>query len=68
MLRERLYDESNSEVESFQLVLGYIKGYDREEVKSENKYDDIEKFNSLYYQIAQKVFEENGVFVTAFIP
>lgn len=28
MLRERLYDESNSEVESFQLVLGYIKGYD----------------------------------------
>ena len=66
MLRERLYDETNSEVESFQLVLGYIKGYDREELESEHKYDDIEKFNSLYYQIAQKVREENGVFVTAF--
>ena len=65
MLKERLYDESNSEVESFQLVLGYIKGYDREELESEHKYDDIEKFNSLYYQIAQKVLEENGVFVTA---
>lgn len=65
MLKERLYDESNSEVESFQLVLGYIKGYDREELESEHKYDDIEKFNSLYYQIAKKVLEENGVFVTA---
>jgi len=32
------------EVESFQLVLGYIKGYDREELESEHKYDDIEKF------------------------
>lgn len=52
MLKERLYDESNSEVESFQLVLGYIKGYDREELESEHKYDDIEKFNFLYYQIA----------------
>lgn len=66
LLKERLYDETNSEVESFQLVIGYIAGYNREELESENKYDDIEKFNSLYYQIAQKVFEENGVFVTAF--
>ena len=42
MLKECLYNETNSEVESFQLVLGYIRGYDREELKSENKYDDIE--------------------------
>ena len=65
MQKERLYDETNSEVESFQLVLGYIRGYDREELKSENKYDDIEKFNSLYYQIAQEVYDKSGVFVTA---
>lgn len=65
MLKECLYNETNSEVESFQLVLGYIRGYDREELKSENKYDDIEKFNSLYYQIAQEVYDKSGVFVTA---
>lgn len=66
LLKERLYDETNSEVESFQLVIGYIAGYNREELERKNEFDDIEKFNSLYYQIAQKVFEENGVFVTAF--
>ena len=66
LLKERLYDETNSEVESFQLVIGYIAGYNREELERKNEFDDIEKFNSLYYQIAQKIFEEDGVFVTAF--
>ena len=65
MLKERLYDETNSEVESFQLVVGYISGYNREELERKNEFDSIERFNALYYQIAQKVYDESGVFVTA---
>lgn len=33
MLRERLYDETNSEVESFKLVIGYVPGYDQEQLE-----------------------------------
>ena len=65
MLKERLYDETNSEVEKFELVMGYIPGYDQEQLENEHQYDDIEKFNALYYKVAEKVFKEDGVFVTA---
>lgn len=65
MLRERLYDETNSEVESFRLVIGYVPGYDQEQLEKKNKFDDIKQFNALYHEIAQKVFEEDGVYVTA---
>ena len=37
------------QTEGFELVLGYIPGYDEEELKSQNQYDSIEKFNELYY-------------------
>ncbi|MBF0990059.1 MAG: hypothetical protein HXK70_04820 [Clostridiales bacterium] len=65
MLKERLYDESNSEVESFQLVLGYISGYNIEELERKNEFDSIERFNALYYQVAQEIYNKSGVFVTA---
>ena len=67
MLKERLYDETNSEVEKFELVIGYVEGYDEENIQKKNEYEDLDKFNSLYYEIAQKVFEEDGTFVTALI-
>ncbi len=67
MLKKRLYDETNSEVESFQLVLGFISGYNREELERKNEYDSIERFNDLYYQVAQEVYDKSGVFVTALI-
>lgn len=65
MLKECLYNETNSEVESFQLVIGYISGYNREELESEHQYDEIGRFNSLYYKTAQEVYDKSGVFVTA---
>ena len=55
------------QTEGFELVLGYIPGYDEEELKSQNQYDSIEKFNELYYQIAEKIYREEDVFVTAVI-
>lgn len=67
MLKERLYDETNSEVEKFELVMGYVEGYDEENIQKKNEYEELDKFNSLYYEIAQKVFEEDGTFVTALI-
>ena len=67
MLKEILYEETNSEVEKFELVIGYVKGYDEEDIQKNNEYEDIEKFNSLYYEIAQKVWKEDGTFVTAVI-
>ena len=60
-----VYDETNSEVESFQLVIGYISGYNREELERKNEFDSIESFNALYYKIAQEVYDKSGVFVTA---
>ena len=60
-----VYDETNSEVESFQLVIGYISGYNREELERKNEFDSIESFNALYYKIAQEVYYKSGVFVTA---
>ena len=60
-----VYDETNSEVESFQLVIGYISGYNREELERKNEFDSIERFNNLYYKIAQEVYDKSGVFVTA---
>lgn len=60
-----VYDETNSEVESFQLVIGYISGYNREELERKNEFDSIERFNNLYYKIAQEIYNESGVFVTA---
>lgn len=60
-----VYDETNSEVESFQLVIGYISGYNREELERKNEFDSIERFNNLYYKIAQEVYKKSGVFVTA---
>ena len=65
MQKERLYDETNSEVESFQLVIGFISGYNREELERKNEYDSIERFNTLYYKIAQEIYDKSGVFVTA---
>ena len=65
MQKERLYDETNSEVESFQLVIGYISGYNREELERKNEFDSIERFNTLYYKIAQEIYDKSGVFVTA---
>lgn len=67
MLKERLYDETNSEVEKFELVMGYVEGYDEENIQKKNEYEDLDKFNSLYYEIAKKVWEEDGTFVTALI-
>ena len=55
------------QTEGFELVLGYIPGYDEEELKSQNQYDSIEKFNELYYQIAEQIYRENDIFVTALI-
>ena len=62
-----VYDETNSEVESFQLVIGYISGYNREELERKNEFDSIESFNALYYKIAQEIYDKSGVFVTALI-
>ena len=57
MQKEIAYNESNyDEVESFELILGYIPGYNQEELESQHKYDDVEKFNELYYQIAEKIY------------
>lgn len=67
MQKEIAYNESNSEVESFELILGYIPGYDQEQLEKKNKFDDIKQFNALYYEIAQKVLKEDKVFVTAVI-
>ena len=55
------------QIEGFQLVLGYIPGYSKEELKNQHQYDDIEKFNSMYYQIAEQICKESGIFVTALI-
>ena len=67
MQREIAYNESNYEVESFELILGYVPGYNQEELERKSEYDSIEKFNSLYYQIAEKTYREKDVFVTALI-
>ena len=68
MQKEIAYNESNyDEVESFELILGYIPGYDQEELERKSEYDSIERFNALYYQIAEKIYRENDVFVTALI-
>lgn len=67
MLKERLYNDSNSEVESFELILGYIPGYNHEQLEKKNEFDDINRFNDLYYKVAEKVFKEDGVYVTAII-
>ena len=55
------------QTEGFEIVLGYIPGYDEEELKNQNQYDNIEKFNSLYSQIAEQIYKENDIFVTALI-
>ena len=67
MQKEIAYNESNYEVESFELILGYIPGYDQDQLGSQHQYDDVEKFNELYYQIAEKIYKEKDVFVTAVI-
>lgn len=67
MLKECLYNETNSEVEGFELILGYIPGYNQEQLENEHQYDDINRFNDLYHQVAEKVFEEENVYVTAII-
>lgn len=68
MQKEIAYNESNyDEVESFELILGYIPGYNQEELGSQHKYDDVEKFNELYYQIAEKIYKEDKIFITAVI-
>lgn len=64
-MTEIAYNLSDYETEGFELVLGYIPGYSEEELKNQHQYDDIEKFNVLYYKVAEKVFKEDGVFVTA---
>ena len=64
-MTEIAYNLSDYETEGFELVLGYIPGYREEELKNQHQYDDIEKFNVLYYKVAEKVFKEDGVFVTA---
>lgn len=61
----KVYDETNSEVESFELILGYIPGYDQKQLEKKNEFDSIERFNALYYQVAQQVYDESKVFVTA---
>ena len=43
------------QTEGFELVLGYIPGYNQEQLGSQHQYDDVEKFNELYYQIAEKI-------------
>lgn len=69
MLEETLYEETNSEseVEKFELVIGYVEGYDEENIQKKNEYEALHKFNSLYHEIAKKVWEEDGTFVTALI-
>lgn len=68
MQKEIAYNESNyDEVESFELILGYIPGYNQEELESQHQYGNVEKFNELYYQIAEKIYIESDVFVTALI-
>lgn len=68
MQKEIAYNESNyDEVESFELILGYIPGYDQEQLENEHQYDDMEKFSELYYQIAEKIYREDDVFVTSII-
>lgn len=67
MLKERLFDETNSEAEKFELVMGYVEGYDEENIQKKNEYEELDKFYSLFYEIAQKVWEEDGTFVTALI-
>lgn len=68
MQKEIAYNESNYyEVESFELILGYIPGYNQGELGSQHQYDDVEKFNELYYQIAEKIYRESDIFVTAII-
>ena len=67
-MKEIAYNESNyDEEESFELILGYIPGYNQEELGSQHKYDDVEKFNELYYQIAEKIYKEDKIFITAVI-
>ena len=69
MQKEILYKETNSEseVEKFELVIGYVEGYDKENIQKKNEYEDLDKFNSLYYEIAKKVWDEDGTFVTSLI-
>lgn len=68
MQKEIAYNESNyDEVESFELILGYTPGYNNEELEKGNEFDDINRFNDLYYQIAEEVLKESGTFVTAII-
>ena len=68
MQKEIAYNESNyDEVESFELILGYIPGYEQEQLEKKNEYEDLTKFNSLYYQIAEKIYREDDIFVTALI-
>lgn len=66
-MKECLYNETNSEVEGFELILGYIPGYNQEQLENEHQYDDINRFNDLYRQVAEKVFEEENVYVTAIV-
>lgn len=66
-MTEIAYNLYDYETEGFELVLGYIPGYNEEELKNQHQYDEIEKFNSLYYQIAEKIYGEEGTFVTALI-
>ena len=65
MQKEIAYDSSYYQTEGFELVLGYIPGYNQEQLERKNEFDSIERFNSLYYQIAQEVYDKSGVFVTA---
>lgn len=67
MQKEIAYDSSYYQTEGFELVLGYIPGYNQEQLEEKNEFDDINRFNDLYYEIAQKVLEETKVFVTVFI-
>ena len=67
MQKEIAYNESNYETESFELILGYTPGYNNEELEKENEFDDINRFNDLYYQISEEVLKESGTFVTAII-
>ena len=64
MQKEIAYDSSYYQTEGFELVLGYIPGYNQEQLERKNEFDSIERLNSLYYQIAQEVYDKSGVFVT----